>query len=184
MTKRILPILFLFILLAVILFLTEKSPANKQDTANISPTEQINKHPPVTSNEDFHGERTNFTYSSNHKLIAFVQDVFEEYGENFDKYWALIVFDPLTKNEKILLVDDVHMSAFTWLNDRTIRVYHNAGTGVRTYADVSINNAATIFTADLETKNFWHVDEKYSQDVRDIIQVERLYYELTGKLRE
>jgi len=48
---------------------------------NKSDIEQILK-PKVTSNEDFNGDKTHFTYSPDKTIIAFVQNVFEEYGND------------------------------------------------------------------------------------------------------
>jgi len=142
------------------------------------------KHPKVTSSQDFHGEKTNFTFSPNKKLIAFVQNVFEEYGNDWDRYWALKVFDPETDGEKTLVVDDTRMSSYIWLDNKTIRVFHNAGTGVRVYLDVSANRVSPLFTKDYEGPEIWTPDIEHSQKTREVVEAERVYFEKTKQKEE
>lgn len=143
-----------------------------------------NQPPPVTSNEDLYREKTHFTFSPNKKHIAFVQNVFEEYGGDWDKYWALKLFDPEDGSEKTLLVDDTKMSSYEWFDDDTIRVFHNTGVGVRGYRDVSIYRDEPIFFKDhkkLENEFFWKADEEYIRQVREHQEAMEIYYELSIK---
>lgn len=135
-----------------------------------------NQHPPVTSNEDFQGEKGYFTFSPDKKFIAFVQNVFDEYGNDWDNYWALNVFDPKTKEEKTLIIDDTRMSSYEWFTDKTIRVYHNAGTGIRVYLDMSVDRETPLFTRDYEGPDIWTPDAEYSRKSRDNMEARRVYF--------
>ncbi len=138
-------------------------------------TEVLPGHLPIRSNEDFYGERTHFTFSPDKKTIAFVQDVFQEYGNDWEKYWALKVLNPSTKKEKTLFVDDTHLSSYVWRNDQSIRVFHSPGPGLRVYKDVSLQREAPIFTKDYRGEEFWILDEGYVQEVKNYLKAERTY---------
>lgn len=97
--------------------------------------------PSVTSNEDPNGERSHFTFSPDKKYIAFIQDVFKEFGEDVDRYWALKIFNPATREERSLLIDDSKLSGYDWLDAETLRVFHSAGTGVRVFKDIQVGGA-------------------------------------------
>lgn len=137
------------------------------------------KHPKVTSNQDFNGEKSNFTFSPDKKLIAFVQNVFEEYGSNWDRYWALKIFNPETDEEKILVVDDTRMSAYEWFNNNNLRVFHNAGTGVRVYLNVSVNKISPLFTKDYNGPEIWTPDMEYAREAKDTVEARWVYFEKT-----
>jgi hypothetical protein len=134
------------------------------------------QHPKVTGNQDFNGERSHFTFSPNRKLIAFVQNVFDEYGNDWEMYWALNIFDPETDEERTLVIDDTKMSSYEWLDNETIRVYHNAGTGVRVYLDVPLSRAQPLFTKDYEGPDIWTPDAEYSRKARDNMEARRVYF--------
>lgn len=137
------------------------------------------KHPKVTSNQDFIGEKSNFTFSPDKKLIAFVERVFEEYGNDWDKYWALKIYNLETDEEKTLVVDDTKMSSYEWLENNNLRVLHNAGTGVRVYLDVSINRTSPLFTKDYEGPEIWTPDMEYAQKAKDTVEARRVYQKKT-----
>lgn len=140
--------------------------------------ESLNQPPPLTSSEDFNSERSHFYFSPDRKYISFIKDVFEEYGRDWKKYWALIIFDPQTGKEKTLFVDDSRMSSYQWIDSEFIRVFHNAGTGVRVYLDVPINQESLIFTKDFEGSGSWLPDDLYAQRAKDTQEAYRLYNEL------
>lgn len=134
------------------------------------------QHPKVTGSQDFNGERSHFAFSPNRKLVAFVQDVFDEYGNDWEMYWALNIFNPETKEERVLVVDDTRMSPYEWLDNEIIRVYHNAGTGVRVYLDVSVNRGSPLFTKDYDGPDIWTPDAEYSRKARDNMEARRVYF--------
>lgn len=137
-----------------------------------------------TNNKSSDGERINFTFSPNKNLIAFVQNVFEKYGSDWKRYWALKIFNPKTGDEKTLVVDDERMSSFEWLNDTNLRVFHSAGTGVRVYLDISVNEASPLFTKDYEGPKIWTPDMKYVQEGLDVTKARQVYFEKTKQLDE
>ncbi len=131
--------------------------------------------PPVRSSEDFHGEKSHFTFSPDQTMIAFVQNVFKDYGYDWEKYWALKIFNPSTGQEKVLFVDDTHLSSYTWLNNKIIRVFHGAGTGVRVYRDIVALRDAPLFTKNYRGEEFWAVDEAYVQEAQNYVTAESTY---------
>lgn len=136
------------------------------------------KHPKVGSSQDLQGEKSNFTFSPNKKQIAFVQNVFEEYGNDWDKYWALKIFSPDIREEKTLVVNDTKMSSYEWLDDKTLRVFHNAGTGVRVYLNVSVDRSEPLFSKDYSGAKIWTIDDEYIQKAKDTQAAARRYFEL------
>jgi len=136
------------------------------------------RHPKVGSNQDFQGEKSNFTPSPNKKQISFIQNVFEEYGNDWDKYWALKIFSPDTREEKTLVVDDIKMSSYQWLDDKTLRVFHNAGTGIRVYLNVSVDRSEPLFSKDYSGAEIWTIDDEYIQKAKDTQAATRRYFEL------
>lgn len=139
-----------------------------------------NHHPPITSNEDFLGEKSHFTYSPNRKLIAFVQNVFDEYGKDWDKYWALKVYNLETKEEKELVIDNSKMSSYRWLDNENIKLHHSGGTGVRIFLKTSVNRKIPLFTKDYEAITLWTPDINYSEKVKDNLEAKRIYYKRAG----
>ena len=137
------------------------------------------KHPKVTSNQDFKEEKSNFTFSPDKKLIVFVERVFEEYGDDWDRYWALKIYNLETDKEKTLIVDDSKMSSYEWLDNNNLRVFHSAGTGVRVYVDVSVHRTFPLFTKDYEGSEIWTPDMEYAQKVKDTVESRRVYLEKT-----
>ncbi len=136
--------------------------------------------PPVTSNEDPNGERSHFTFSPDSKYIAFIQDMFEEYEEDFDRYWALKIFNPVTREERTLFVDDSKLSGYEWRDSETLRAFNSAGTGVRAFKDVRIGDAPLFskdskYTAKYST--FWTPDEAYVTEIADWQKARETYYE-------
>lgn len=138
-------------------------------------------HPPVTSNQDFQGEKSHFLFSPDKKLISFIQNVFEEYGSNWSKYWALKVFNLQTGQEKTLVVDDTKMSAYDWLDNKNLRVFHSAGTGVRVYLDTPVNKDQPLFTREFFGSDIWTLDEEYIQKAKNYHDARNVYLEAIQK---
>lgn len=138
-------------------------------------------HPPITSNQDFQGEKSHFLFSPDKKLISFVQNVFEEYGSNWSRYWALKVFNLQTGQEKTLVVDDTKMSTYDWLDNENLRVFHNAGTGLRVYLDVYVERDQPLFTREYSGPDIWSLDEEYIQKAKNFHEARNTYFEATQK---
>lgn len=184
--NSVISVLLLVNTLLLAVLVTEKKPvADFPITSTTFPSDNLtnrvlgleNQHPPVRSNEDFLGEKSHFTFSPDKSFIAFVQNVFDEYGGDWDKYWALKAFNLTTKEEKILVVDDTRMSSFQWVDNQTLRVHHHAGPGVRAYFDVKVERKEPIFTKDFVGTGLWLPDETYNQGAKEIQEAYRTYYE-------
>lgn len=134
-----------------------------------------NCHPTVRSSEDPNGERSLFDFSPDHSYISFVQNVFDEYGGDWARYWAVVVFSPFDGREAKLFVDDTHLSSYQWLDNKTLRVFHSAGTGVRVYLDVFLDQAKPIFSKDFIGSGPWLPDEEYIRQSKDIQEAYRVY---------
>lgn len=138
------------------------------------------RQPSSRSNEDFLGEKSHFAFSPDKSFIAFVQDVFDEYGEDWDKYWALKVLNLTTNGERTLVVDDTRMSSFQWLDNQILRIYHHAGPGVRAYFDVDAGRKEPIFTKDFVGTGLWLLDTDYVTKAKESQEAYRLYHERMG----
>lgn len=138
-------------------------------------------HPPVTSNQDFQGEKSHFLFSPDRKLISFVQNVFEEYGNDWNRYWALKVLNLQTGQEKTLVVDDTRMSTYDWLDNEKLRVFHNAGTGLRVYLDVYVKKDQPLFTREYSGPDIWILDEEYIQKAKNFHDARNAYLEAIQK---
>jgi hypothetical protein len=131
--------------------------------------------PPVRSSEDVHGDKSHFTFSPDRTMIAFVENVFKDYGYDWEKYWALKIFTIAPQDEKVVFVDDTHLSFFQWLNNTNIRVFHGSGTGVRVYKDISVQRTKPLFSNKYRGEEFWIVDEAYSKEAQGYVEAERVY---------
>lgn len=181
-TQKIALLVTWFFFLAVGLFFTLQMRTQNVLIENLK--EQLNQQDqyplPLASSDDPHGDRSLFTFSPDKKSIVFIKNVFTKYGEDYDRYWALVVFDPATRKEQELLVDDSHLSEYEWLSTEVIRVYHSGGTGVRVYRDVSIGDTPVFFKDSKYTSkhtNFWISDEKYTAQTIDAQEAERIVSE-------
>ncbi|MDP3997876.1 MAG: hypothetical protein Q8P73_05250 [bacterium] len=141
---------------------------------------------PVTSNKNPYGERSLFDFSPDQKNIAFIEDVFEKYGHNYDRYYAVNVFNVESKREKSLLIDTYKISGFEWRNNDTIRVFLDAGTGIRAYRDISIQISKPLIFKDFvasshKPETFWTPDEQYLQELQRKQLANQKYLELTSQ---
>lgn len=173
--------LFFFVVLIILLSMSDTKDVvlAPHDAGNITERAK-NQHPPTTSNESLNGDKTHFIFSPDKKHIAFIQNVWEEFGNDWDRYWALKILDVATREEKMLLVDDSKMSSYEWQSATTIRVFHNAGTGVRGYRDVRVDIEEPIFFKDYKDSDrhtyFWQLDEEYTREAREAQLAREAYY--------
>ncbi len=92
------------------------------------------------------------TWSPDKKYIAFLEFAREEI---YEKEWLLKIFDPRIFKAKTIFIGTGKTSNYAWLNDNTIRVYVNAGSGVRIYRDIDINTPEPFIAADHKTPEYW-----------------------------
>lgn len=68
------------------------------------------------------------------------------------KEWALKIISARTFANKTIFIGDFRVSKYDWLNNDTIRVFVDMGSGVRAYRDININiDRPIIMVDDLET---------------------------------
>lgn len=131
-------------------------------------------HPAVTSNEDPYGDKSLFNFSPDRSYIAFLQDVFKENNRDYDRYYSLQVFDIKNRQEKSIFVGSNKTSGFEWVDNNTIRVYLDAGTGVRAYRDVDIHRTEPdVYDG---TDSFWTPDAEYVRKVRSYGEAWSMYH--------
>lgn len=129
-------------------------------------------------------DKNAFMYSPDKRYIAFSENVFEENGENWDRYAAVKVFDPKTRTEKTVLVDGHRLSNFEWIEASVLRVYHNAGTGVRAYRDIDVEEFKETLYAQDQVKQglpFWVPDKKYAREAQSYLEAWRVYAGINPK---
>lgn len=95
-------------------------------------------------------------WSPNKKHLAFYDFTREEI---FEKEWSLKIFDPRIFKTKIIFIGDYKTGEYKWIDDKTIRVYVGAGSGVRIYRDLNIDTREPFIASDHMTPEYW-VPEK------------------------
>lgn len=120
------------------------------------------------------GKKDYFEFSPDKKYIAFLADTSDETRSSYN---ALNVYDPSTRKEKTLLIDNYRLSGFVWINNNTVRAYRNAGTGVRVYHDIDVRSSETLIADNQpdEGINFWTPDAEYVQRAKDYAEAWRVY---------
>lgn len=91
-------------------------------------------------------------WSPNKKHFAFLDFTREEV---FEKDWSLQVFDLRTFNLRTVYIGDTRTSRFEWINDELIRVYRNAGSGVRVYRDINIDVLEPFVVKEYKESKYW-----------------------------
>ncbi len=99
--------------------------------------------------------KSNLEWSPNKKYVAFYENVREPTDESFDREWALKIINPRTLKIKTIFIGDYHTSNYQWIDDKTIRVYVNAGTGVKIYRDIDINISQSFIASEHMSPEFW-----------------------------
>lgn len=163
-----------------------RSAVKQTKLAIIATTTFPQRSLPCQSNDDIARRKDDFTFSPDSKYIAFVQDVFDEYGGDWDKYWAIKLLDVKTNQEKTIFIDDGKLSGYEWLTNNTIRVIQSGGTGVHMYRDVAISQAEPLSYKDykyLDNVKFWKMDDEYAKNARAAQLAEAEYLRLNREAR-
>lgn len=108
----------------------------------------------LTNNQRY---KSHLKWSLNKKHIAFFEDI----NISFDQETTLKIINPRTFQLKTIFIGDYHTSGYSWLNDETIRVYVNAGTGVRIYRDININIPKPFIASDFMSPEFWTPEKTF-----------------------
>lgn len=158
-------------------------PKNTANVIKEEATEQLdNKEKLVIPTA--YSDKSMFSFSPDQKQIAYIQNVFSEYGEDYDRHYAVQIFDVVNRKEKRIFVGDYKIATVTWLSSSTLRIYRNAGTGVRGYHDLTINQAEPLILKEYIANNpgqrFWQNDREYEQKASIYELAEATYRELTA----
>lgn len=78
-----------------------------------------------------------------------------------NKEWALKIFDARFFSTKTIFIGDYKMSEYMWLNNDTIRVYEDAGSGVRQFRDININVTDPIVAVDDYISGSWTPEKTF-----------------------
>lgn len=139
----------------------------------------------VTGNEDIVGDRSLFHFSPNKQHIAFMENVFAEHDNDYDRYWTVTVFDVTSLEEHRIFIGTYKTSGFEWVDNDTIRVFLNAGTGVRAYRDVTARRSEPVVVEKYmdrgEAQQFWTPDQEYVEKAVNIQRAEQTYRELSDR---
>jgi hypothetical protein len=123
------------------------------------PWEVFLKIKPLSINIQFtHTKNFKFndlSWSPNKKYVAFFERVMEPAENPYDREWALKIINPRTFKIKPIFVGNSQTGEYQWLDDQTIRVYINAGTGVRAYRDINVNISEPFVASEHATPEFW-----------------------------
>lgn len=95
-------------------------------------------------------------WSPNSKHLAFFDMTREK---NYDKEWSLKIINPITFQEKTVFVGTYKTSFYEWISNNIIRVYVNAGTGIRVYRDIDINIREPFVAIDNADSDFWTLEK-------------------------
>lgn len=121
-------------------------------TVNIFPWKNIQ----LTNDQRY---KSHLEWSPHKKYLAFYENIRGSENWSYDKEWLLKVINPKFFKIKTVFVGTYKTSGYSWLDDGTIRVYVDAGTGVRVYRDIDINIPAPFIASEHMSPEFW-VPEK------------------------
>lgn len=75
--------------------------------------------------------------------------------EIYNKEWSLKVINPRTLGVKTIFIGDYKTSEYQWIDDKIIRVYVSAGSGVRIYRDIDIDIREPFIAAEYISPEYW-----------------------------
>lgn len=99
--------------------------------------------------------KSHLSWSPNNKYLVFSERVMEPAENPFDREWALKIINPISFKIKTIFIGNSQTGEDQWLDDQTIRVYINAGTGVRAYRDININISEPFVLVEHKSSEFW-----------------------------
>ncbi len=85
--------------------------------------------------------------------------------KNYDKEWSLKIINPKTFQEKTIFIGTYKTSRYEWLSDNSIRVYIDAGTGVRVFRDIDINVQEPFVAINNVDSKFWTLEKVLVSEV-------------------
>lgn len=99
--------------------------------------------------------KTNLFLSPDKKFLAFYENIREPNDKNFDKEWTLKIINLRTLKIKTIFIGNYHTSDYQWMDNKTIRVFVDAGTGVDIYRDIDINVKEPFIASEHMSPEFW-----------------------------
>lgn len=97
-------------------------------------------------------------WSPNDKYLAFYDFV----GlETFNREWGLKIVNVRNFKIKTIFIGDYKTGQYKWIDNRTVRVYEGAGSGVRIYRDIDINIAAPFIAAEHMSPEYWTPEKTF-----------------------
>jgi hypothetical protein len=81
------------------------------------------------------------------------------------KEWELKVFDPRLFKTKTVFIGDWKTGEYKWIDNNIIRVYENAGTGVRIYRDIDIDADIPFVASDYMSSEYWMPEITFTRSV-------------------
>lgn len=130
-----------------------------QELNAFPPKEVFLKIKPLSINIKFTHNRNfksnDLSWSPNKKYVAFYERVMEPAENPYDREWALKIINPRTFRIKDIFIGNSHTGQYRWRDDRTVRVFINAGTGVRAYRDINIDISEPFVMVEHMSPEFW-----------------------------
>ncbi|MCG2809596.1 MAG: hypothetical protein L6275_04645 [Candidatus Portnoybacteria bacterium] len=81
--------------------------------------------------------------------------------EIYNKEWFLKIINSRTLRIKTIFIGDYKTSGYQWIDNKTIRVYVSAGSGVRIYRDIDINIREPFIAAEHMTPEYWIPEKNF-----------------------
>jgi len=90
--------------------------------------------------------------SPNKRHLAYFDSVREKI---YEKEWFLKIIDTRTLKVRTIFIGPWRTSFYKWIDNDTVRVYLNGGTGVRIYRDIRIDVPEPFIAADHMEPEYW-----------------------------
>lgn len=103
----------------------------------------------------------NIQWSPDKNYLVFLDFVREEI---YNKEWFLKIINPRTLRVKTIFIGDYKTSEYYWIDNKTIRVYVSAGSGVRTYRDIDIDIREPFIAAEYTSPENWTPEKTFVND--------------------
>lgn len=104
----------------------------------------------ISSTDSYKAPDIQWAPDKNH--LAFFDFMREEI---YNKEWFLKIVNPRTLRIKTIFIGDYKTSEYRWIDNKTIRVYVSAGSGVRIYRDIDINIREPFIATEHTSPEYW-----------------------------
>ncbi|KKQ27907.1 MAG: hypothetical protein US42_C0004G0046 [Candidatus Magasanikbacteria bacterium GW2011_GWC2_37_14] len=100
----------------------------------------------------------NVEWSPNGTYFSFYDYVRLEWAT---KEWALKIINARTFRIKTIFIGDYKTSEYKWIDNENVRVYEDAGSGVRIYRDININVPEPFIATDHASPEYWTPEKTF-----------------------